>query len=99
MLIYCIANEYVIICLRCLINQFYLEKIYDNLKIEGELKIEDDLKIYINKKEDTNIKSNFELNASQKQVKEYFEENEIQNGIICHATGTGKTICQFIIML
>jgi len=80
------------------ITNFYLEKIYDNLKIEGESKIEDDLKIYINKKEDTNIKSNFELNASQKQVKEYFEENEIQNGIICHATGTGKTICQFIIM-
>uniref|UniRef100_A0A6C0DYV3 Helicase ATP-binding domain-containing protein n=1 Tax=viral metagenome TaxID=1070528 RepID=A0A6C0DYV3_9ZZZZ len=77
------------------ITKFYVEKIYDNLKIEDDLY---DLKIYINKKEDTNIKSNFELNASQKQVKKYFEDNEIQNGIICHATGTGKTICQFIIM-
>ena len=77
------------------ITNFYVEKIYDNLKIEDDLY---NLKININKKEDRNIKSDFELNASQIQVKEYFEENEIQNGIICHATGTGKTICQFIIM-
>jgi len=40
----------------------------------------------------------FNLNDSQKQVKECYDNNGLQSGIICHATGTGKTICEFITM-
>jgi len=38
------------------------------------------------------------LNNSQKQVLKSLQDNNLQSGIICHATGTGKTHCIFMII-
>ena len=38
------------------------------------------------------------LNKSQKQVRISLQNNNLQSGIICHATGTGKTNCIFMII-
>jgi len=38
----------------------------------------------------------FTLNKSQQLVYDYYQQNGIQTGLICNATGTGKTNCIFM---
>jgi len=38
------------------------------------------------------------LNQSQNQVLDYYKTNGVKSGIICHATGTGKTNCIYLTM-
>jgi hypothetical protein len=56
----------------------------------------DYLKIHYDPFDPNNSYDKLELNNSQKQVKTSYVNNGISNGIICHATGTGKTNCEFI---
>jgi hypothetical protein len=58
--------------------------------------INDNLKIFIDKKEDYNSNELLKLNNSQIIVDEYYKSNGLQNGLICNATGTGKTNCIYL---
>ena len=52
--------------------------------------------ILANEDYDDESNDNFKLNTSQKQVVERYKKQDINSGIICHATGTGKTISIFL---
>ena len=58
--------------------------------------INDKYKIIISLEEDYDDNSKLTLNTSQNIVKNYYLENGIKTGIICNATGTGKTKCIFL---
>jgi superfamily II DNA or RNA helicase len=58
--------------------------------------INPNLKILIDMTEDYDPIERLILNNSQTQVYEYYKLNGIESGIICHATGTGKTNCIFL---
>jgi len=86
------------------LTSYVLKYIYRNL--EDSFDFEDEIidcpfkiLIDVNEMRDPDPSEDpFNLNDSQKQVKEYYDNNGLQSGIICHATGTGKTICEFITM-
>jgi hypothetical protein len=58
--------------------------------------INDSYKIVISLEEDYDDSSRLTLNTSQNIVKNCYLENGIKTGIICNATGTGKTKCIFL---
>ena len=58
--------------------------------------IDDSYKIAISLEEDYDDNSRLILNTSQNIVKDNYLENGIKTGIICNATGTGKTKCIFL---
>ena len=82
------------------LTSYFLKYIYNNIIISDipEEKQECQYKIKIEEYNNQDNQDNFALNDSQKQVKEYYNKYGVENGIICHATGTGKTICEFITM-
>ena len=82
------------------LTSYFLKYIYNN-RINSDIpkeKQECQYKIKIEEYNKQDKQDNFALNDSQKQVKEYYNNYNVDNGIICHATGTGKTICEFITM-
>jgi superfamily II DNA or RNA helicase len=75
--------------------------LYDNIE-PSFVENNDSLNIFIdpneNRESDIDPDKRFRLNDSQQQVLDYYNSRGLKNGIICHATGTGKTICAFITM-
>ena len=69
---------------------------YDTIRpILSQLFIKKEYFIQLDKNEDYDSDL-LTLNESQKQVLNYYENNGVKSGIICHATGTGKTNCLFL---
>ena len=89
------------------ITSYLLKYIYNNLTVYSEIEFEEEgidicpfkMNIDVNEnKELSELELQFALNDSQNLVKDFYQNNGLQSGIICHATGTGKTNCEFITM-
>ena len=82
-------------------QEFELEQVFNSDSTTTN--ILDTLKIFIDPNEmyepvEANNTDNFgfKLNKSQIQVSDSYDKNGVVSGLICHATGTGKTNCIFL---
>ena len=84
-----------------MLDQIIVEDIPPVIQEVKEPEIEqfvDDYKIKLDKNELHLPNEELSFFNSQKQVKKYFDDNGLTSGLICHATGTGKTYCIYLAM-
>jgi superfamily II DNA or RNA helicase len=80
------------------IHKQLVDLIIDNYKQITINKLTDIFKIKLDQSELYPPLNPLILNQSQNQVLDYYKQNNLKSGIICHATGTGKTNCIYITM-